>query len=184
MAKRIIIASAVFVSLTAAFFILYFMTQNAFVLTMGIVCGTFSYHFLMRLAVGKCVDMRLHNHVDYQKRWFRLHGWEEKFYRFLRVKKWKKYIPTFAPDAFSLEKRSLEEIVEATCQAELVHEIIMLLSFVPLLFSIPFGAFFVFLGTSVGSALLDSVFVILQRYNRPRLIKLLERQKIRQKDSV
>ncbi len=184
MAKRMIILSAIVLSFTAGLSVLYGVTKNACVLTMGIVFGTFSYHLFMRLAVGKCVDMRLHNHVDYKKRWFRLHGWEEKFYRFLRVKKWKKYMPTFHPDTFSLEEHSLEEIVEATCQAELVHEIIMLLSFVPLLFAIPFGAFFVFLGTSVGSALIDSVFVILQRFNRPRLIKLLERQKTRQKDSV
>ena len=62
------------------------------------------------------------------------------------------------------------------CQAEIVHEIIVILSFVPLLFTIPFGAFPVFLLTSAGSALLDTVFVIIQCCNRPRIMKLARKK--------
>lgn len=58
-----------------------------------------------------------------------------------------------------------------TCQSETVHEVNMLLSFVPLLFSIWFGSLDVFLITSCGAAL----FVIMQRYNRPRLMRLMRR---------
>ncbi len=182
MARKIIMASLIFVALTLGCDFLYFGTKNALVLTLAITFGTSSYHFVMRLAVGKCVDALLHNRVDYTKRWFRPLSWEGRFYRFLQVKKWKKHLFTFDPDAFSFEKRSVEEVIGATCQAEIVHEIIIVLSFVPLLFTIPFGAFFVFLGTSVGAALMDSAFVILQRFNRPRLISLLERQKNRRKN--
>ena len=59
------------------------------------------------------------------------------------------------------------------CGAEVVHEIIMVLSFIPLLFAIPFGVFPVFFITSVIASLVDFVFVIVQRYNRPRIIKLI-----------
>jgi glycosyl-4,4'-diaponeurosporenoate acyltransferase len=41
------------------------------------------------------------------------------------------------------------------------------------LFTVPaFGAFWVFLITSVLSALMDLLFAIMQRYNRPRILKL------------
>ena len=45
-----------------------------------------------------------------------------------------------------------------------------------LLFAIPFGAFPVFLLTSLGAALTDAVFVIVQRYNRPRVIRLIPKR--------
>ena len=60
------------------------------------------------------------------------------------------------------------------CQAEIVHEVIVVLSFLPLLAAIPFGAFPVFLITSLLAAMYDLTFVIMQRYNRPRILKYLQ----------
>ena len=80
------------------------------------------------------------------------------------------------PEAFSVE-RGLIYIAKATCQAELVHEIIIALSFAPMLLAIPFGDFFVFASTSLAAALVDTVFVIIQRYNRPRLVKIISKTK-------
>jgi hypothetical protein len=74
-------------------------------------------------------------------------------------------------------QHSWEEIVQAMCQAEIVHEVIAILSFLPLLGAIPFGAFFVFLVTSVLSALFDLSFVAMQRFNRPRIIKLMKKER-------
>ena len=54
--------------------------------------------------------------------------------------------------------------------------IIVLLSFLPLAFSLVFGSFPVFLITSILSAALDLVFVALQRCNRPRLMRLIQKQ--------
>ena len=53
----------------------------------------------------------------------------------------------------------------------------MVLSFVPVAFSVWFGSLGVFLITSFAAFLFDSVFVILQRYNRPRLMRLAGRGK-------
>ena len=58
----------------------------------------------------------------------------------------------------------------ATCQSELVHETIMLLSFVPLLAIGRYGAAAVFIITSAAAALFDSLFVVVQRFNRFRLL--------------
>ena len=62
------------------------------------------------------------------------------------------------------------------CGAEIVHEVIMVLSFLPLLTVPFFGTFPVFLMTSALSALFDSIFVMAQRYNRPRLVRIYEKQ--------
>ncbi len=53
-------------------------------------------------------------------------------------------------------------------------------SFVPLLFAKWSGAFAVFAATSVLAGLLDSAFVILQRYNRARIWNLLNRVQARE----
>ncbi|MCD7724158.1 MAG: hypothetical protein LUI12_01155 [Clostridiales bacterium] len=53
-------------------------------------------------------------------------------------------------------------------------ENIMVLSFVPLAFSRWFGDVPVFAVTSCGACLVDGVFVAVQRYNRPRLVRLLK----------
>ena len=90
--------------------------------------------------------------------------------------KWKKFIPTYSPETFDTTNKSIEEIVGATCQAEVVHEIIMLFSLLPIALIPIFNAPAVFIITSILSMMIDSIFVILQRYNRPRLIKILKRK--------
>ena len=172
MAKKMKILAATFTAVFVVLVAAYQFYKNELILTLGITFGTFTYHFLMRLAVGKLVDSIFHNRMDYNKWWFRPRRFEKRFYELLKVKKWKKHIPTYDPDTFSAKKHSFEELARATCQAEIVHEIIIVLSFLPILFSIPFGALAAFLLTSILAALFDSVFVILQRYNRPRLLRL------------
>ena len=85
-------------------------------------------------------------------------------------------MPAYEGDLFDPRKHSWDEIAQAMCQAELVHETIALLSFLPLLAVRWFGSFGVFLITSVLSALLDLMFVTMQRYNRPRVVRLAEKQ--------
>ena len=63
----------------------------------------------------------------------------------------------------------------AMCQAELVHETIMVFSFLPIIASVWFESIGVFVITSIVSALIDLIFVIIQRYNRPRIIRILQK---------
>ena len=138
----------------------------------AITFGTIFYHLAMRLAVGSIIDARYHNHMDYTKKWFAEKAFERKLYKKIRVKKWKKHFPTFNPQDFDLKSRSVTDIIQVTCQAEVVHEINMILSFIPIVFSIWFGSVEVFLLTSFAAFVFDCIFVIIQRYNRPRLIRL------------
>lgn len=146
-------------------------TQGTLWKTAAITFGTALYHFAMRLAVGGIWDRILKNRVNHRRKWFQPRSWEAPLYRLLKVKQWKKYAPTFETELFDLRKHSLEEIIGATCQAELVHETIVPLSFAPLALGRWFGAEGVFLVTSLLAAAVDLCFVVIQRYNRPRLVR-------------
>ena len=79
-------------------------------------------------------------------------------------------MPAYSPETFDLQKRSAEQIITSTCQAEFIHELNAILSFLPLFASILYGEFYVFLFTSLFASIYELLFVIIQRYNRPRLI--------------
>lgn len=164
--------------LFVVFLILYYFTSVDLCEALAITFGTILYHFVMRLAVGFLFNTFMKNRADYNKKWYRLCLWENKLYDLLKVKTWKNKMPTYNPDLFNYRKHSWEEIAQAMCQAELVHETIIVLSFAPITASIWFGAFWVFLSTSVAGACLDLTFVIIQRYNRSRVIKMIERKHI------
>ena len=138
--------------------------------------GTTAYHFAMRLAVGYLLPKLTDYDFDYRHAWFQPRFWESALYRKLHLRSWKGKLPTYAPGQFSLKNNTLHRIIQNMCGAELVHEIIMVLSFLPLLMVPIWGEFRVFLITSALAALFDSIFVMAQRYNRPRLVRIYERQ--------
>ena len=130
----------------------------------------------MRLTVGHIYDHTMQNRANLSSKHWQLRPWEKSFYEKLGVKKWKGNMPTYDPELFSPQKHSWEEIAQAMCQAELVHTTIIPLSFLPLLAAIPWGSFGVFLITSLLAACYDAIFVIMQRYNRPRIMRLLKKE--------
>lgn len=156
---------------------LYMNTGNKISLSLAITFGTISYHFIMRLFIGFFINFLLDNHVDYHRRWFQVSDVEQEFYNKIKVKKWKGKMATYAPESFDNRIHTWDEIAQATCQAELVHEVIIVFSFIPVFASIPFDALFVFVMTSVLAACYDAIFIVMQRYNRPRIVKLVEKTK-------
>lgn len=141
-------------------------------LTIAITFGTISYHLGIRLLVGLLYNVGMKNHADYTKKWYQVHPWENKLYQVLKVKAWKNKMPTYAPLVFSNKEHTWHEIAQAMCQSELVHETNILLSFLPVIASRWFGAFSVFFITSLCGAIFDLLFVIIQRYNRARVVKI------------
>lgn len=156
--------------------VLYHATGLSALYSCAITFGTMFYHLAVRLLCGWTFSAVFHNQINAERRWFQPRCWEPALYRRLHVKRWKNHMPTFDPDTFSLQKHSLDEIIGVTCQSELVHECNIVLSAVPLFFSIWFDNFPVFLLTSLLAAAFDGIFVILQRYNRPRLQALAKRR--------
>ena len=178
-AMKKIIKSITIISfiLTLLFSAVYFHTENSASLSLAITMGTTLYHFAMRLAVGFFYDRIMNNKTDLSRWWYQPKGFEKRIYNWLNVKNWKGIMPSYEPELFDPQKHTWNEIAQAMCQAELVHETIILLSFVPILFAKLFGALPVFVITSLLAAAFDMIFVIMQRYNRPRVIRLAEKKK-------
>lgn len=155
---------------------LYHWLDAGWLFSCAITCGTTAYHILLRLFAPVIVLAVFRRRYDVHHWWFRTRTWEMRLYDRLGVQQWKSHVPTWDPGQFSLEKHSLQEIAQNMCHAELVHEFIVVLSFTSLLLAIPFGSFPVFLITAVLAAAFDSMFVMVQRYNRPRIVMILDRR--------
>ena len=164
---------------TVLFALLYRKTASGIWLSLVITCGTFAYHFVMRLPTGLICQKVMRNRADYRKRWYQVGTHEQALYEKLRVKHWKKRLPSYDASLFDPHLHTWEEIVQAMCQAELVHETIAVLSFLPITAGQWFGAFPIFILTSILAAAVDLMFVILQRYNRQRVLRMLERKHFR-----
>ena len=179
MAKIVKGIAAFSLAATVILAISYKVTSSGILLPLAITSGTIAYHFVMRLMVGLAFHATMRNKADYRKRWYQVSKREMAVYEKLKVKKWKRRMPTYDPALFDPRLHTWEEIVQAMCQAELVHETIAVLSFLPIAAGVWFGEFPVFIVTSVLSAACDMVFVIMQRYNRQRVTKLLNRKSVR-----
>lgn len=153
----------------------YAFFESHFLLSITITAWTISYHLLMRLAVGWIVNRIMHNQANCYHTWFKLKKFEIILYRFLKIRKWKGKMPTYSPELFDSSMHSHMEIAQAMCQAEIVHECIIVLSFLPVILTIFFDNFWIFLLTSLAAALFDLLFVMMQRFNRPRILRIAER---------
>ena len=166
--------TAVTALVTVILAVAYRFFPSDWVLSAAITTGTTFYHFAMRLVVGSIVPHCIHSPM--KRRWFAQKSFEPRLYEALQVKQWKDHMPTYDPAAFSLRSNSLEQIVYNSCVSEAVHEVIVLFSFLPILFTFLWGALPVFLITSLLAAAFDSCFIVMQRYNRPRLLRILAKK--------
>ena len=77
----------------------------------------------------------------------------------------------------NFEIRDLKQLYINMLHSELVHIAIVILSYVPLIISIFWSylndSILIFLITSVLSSLMDMSFVVAQRYNSPRVKRLM-----------
>lgn len=154
-------------------FVLYYgnIYHNSIFLWIGITAFTIMYHLWMRIIMGNVTKLFK---VNYKQWWFKEKSFEKKLYKLLRVKKWKGKALTYNPELFSVKNYSLEEIVNTMTKAERDHWINELISLSTLLFAIPWGVFWIFLVTAIFAMLFDGQFIVIQRYNRPRIVKILQ----------
>lgn len=143
-----------------------------------IVCGFLSF------ALGQALPRRW---FDFDAFPYRAFGWEKKgkVYDRVRVHKWKDSVPDmsrFVP--FMVKKKAalartpetMARLIRETCVAELVHwALIVLVS--PIIAHASGGTLGAVLGAAYGAGNLS--FVIIQRYNRPRLREILSRMEER-----
>lgn len=113
---------------------------------------------------------------------FRLFGWEKQgtVYNLLCVRRWKEKLPDMSAilprvmPSKQLPKRAtaadLELMIQETCVAELVHGILCVLGF---------GCVLIWKGVcgwvvSIVYLLANIPYIIIQRYNRPKLMRILK----------
>jgi len=160
-------------------FTLYYRNiyKNEIILWIGITAFTIMYHFWLRIIMGN-VSKLFKNHLNYKQWWFRKRKFENKLYKILHVKEWKGKALTYNPESFSLKQNSLEDIANTMVKSEIDHWINEVISLSTLLFSIIWGQFWIFLLTAIAAMIFDGQFIVIQRYNRPRIIKILEKRKL------
>ena len=159
-------------------FTLYYKNiyKEKVILWTGITAFTIMYHFWVRIIMGN-VSKLFKNHMNYKQSFFRERKFEKKLYKMLKVKQWKGKALTYNPESFSLKNHSLEEIANTMCKSEIDHWINEFISLSTLLFAILWGELWIFAITALVAMIFDGQFIVIQRYNRPRVLKVLERDK-------
>ena len=171
---------AVMAVLASSMFILYYggICKNAPVLWIGIVSFMILYHFGLRLLMGVFTK---HMGINYTHPFFKPRSFEKKLYKFLRVREWRDKVLTFEPDEFLMSKRTLFQIANTMSKAETDHWINEIISISAIFFFLIWGMFPIYLITSVAAMLFDAQFIVLQRFQRPKVVRLIEAEKRKNK---
>ena len=180
MKKLIVIGSVVSVFGGILSVLVYNICGSALAFSLAVTFFTTLYHFVMRVLVSYIVVIARKNKADNKK--FEISEAEEKFYKIIIIKKWKKYAPTYDTRQFCLKDLTHDEIIHNMTNAGIGHGAIVVLSFVPMLFSKAVGGFWAFLITSVLAAVFDLQFVLIQRFNKSRMSRVMEKD--RKKDRI
>lgn len=130
--------------------------------------------------IGEKLPRRLYS---YKRSLFRVRGWEDGgriYEKLFNVKKWKGRLPELSDVLHSrfskkhlraLTHDYLVEFLVESCKAEFTHWMIILVSFLFVLWADIAIMFRVVLLAN----LLNLPYIIIQRYNRPRIIRLLKK---------
>ncbi len=164
-------------------FSLYYggQTENGAVLWTGIVAFMIVYHFWGRIILGNVTKLFKPNPNSW---WFREKRFEKRLYELLFVGKWKDKALTYNPEAFSMKAHTLEEIAAVMTKSELDHWVNEVISLVSILFSLLWGKVWIFVITAIIAMLFDAQFIAIQRYNRPRVLRLAEKKKLHSKKEI
>lgn len=146
--------------------------RNEFVLWSGIVAFMILYHFGLRILFGE-ITKRFN--FDYNNRFFLQKPFEKKIFRILKVRKWKDKVLTFDPEAYDFKNRTLDELATTMCKSETDHWINEIISVLSVFFALLWGCFPVFLIQMIVAMLFDLQFIFVQRYNRPIVLRLMNR---------
>jgi hypothetical protein len=156
-------------------FALYYLGRydNDIVLWMGIISFMIFYHFGLRIFMG---EMTKKLTISYTHPWYKQRKFEKKLYRLLRVRSWKDKVLTFEPDKYDFQNRTLEELATTMAKSELDHWINEVISITSVFFAFIWGVFPAFIITAILAMLFDAQFIVVQRYNRPIVLRLIGRK--------
>ncbi len=134
--------------------------------------------FLQMLITHLCapvVFIVFRKKFNYKNPWFKEKDFENRLYKLLKVKKWKSKVTTYEENQVSITHHSIEDVILNMCHAEIVHEFIAICSYLPLALCSHINSFLL-ITSSLCFSIIHLLYAVIQRYNRPRLIKILERK--------
>ena len=134
--------------------------------------------------LGESIDR---DSIQFEKFPFAPYRWESegRFYKKLRIESWKKALPDKSRFVRTMVRKSIEDnrssehlkcLIEETCVAELVHWLLLLVGQLLRLFS----ESAVGVVASILYSLSNVPFIMIQRYNRPRLVALYQKTLVRE----
>lgn len=160
-----------------SFYMYYIVgSKSEGLLWVGIISVLIVYQFSLRLIFG---TVNSHLPISYRQRLFKELGFEKSIYKRVHVKKWKHKVPTYNPELFVLEDFTMEEIASTMAKVEADHWANVLISFSTLLFIFIWGRAWFFVPVVIFAVLFDLVFISIQRFNRPRVLKIIEKEESR-----
>lgn len=154
-------------------------TVSQIVLWLGVVAFTIMYHFWVRIIMGNVLKL-FKKHITYKQWFFKEKFFEKNIYTKIKVKEWKDKVLTYAPGEFDLKENSLETVANNMAKAELDHWINGLISISTIFFGFIWGIFWPFVVSAIFAIVFETQFIILQRFNRPRVVKLIEKENSRE----
>lgn len=161
--------------IAAVCFILYYggISESGVILWTGVTFFTVVYHLWGRLIMGNVTKLW---GIRYTHFWFKERPFEKKIYEALRVKHWKDRALTYNPELYNVKERTMEQIANTMAKSETDHWVNVGISLSTLLFALLWGEFWIFLITAVAAILFDGQFILIQRYNRPRVLRILAKK--------
>ena len=139
----------------------------------GIISFMILYHFGLRILMG---NVTRYIRIDCNSLLFRQKPFEKGLYKLLRVRKWKDKVLTFDPASFDFENRTPLQLAQTMTKSELDHWINEIISVLSILFALIWGCLPACLLSALAAMLFDAQFIIVQRYNRPIVLRLMGRQ--------
>ena len=176
----IVIALGILISITCLGTYYAGITENNIFLWIGITAFTITYHFWGRIILGN-ISKLFKKYINYNQWWFKEKWFEKNLYEILRVKKWKGKALTYNPEQFDLKTNSLDQIANTMVKSEIDHWINEVISISTMFFGLIWGETWIFVITALAAMIFDGQFIVIQRYNRPRVLKILEKRNKSQK---
>ena len=150
-------------------------TKREIFFNIAIVLGATAIHFFIMFLSAPIVFTIFRKRFNYSSAWFNQKSFEKSMYRVLRVKDWKSKVPAYDSREYSLKDHLPEEIIMNMCHAEVVHEVICVLSYIPILLGRVIGDYKILILTSMIFSCCHLPFIFIQRFNRPRIISVKNR---------
>ena len=138
-------------------------------------------HGLFRILVPSFLFLIFRYRFDPESFWFSEKSFEKGLYEKMNVKEWKSFVEklSFHPHKFDMEKHDDAFILGYMCHAELCHEITIILDLMTCLMAGNIIEFIFILILALVLVSLEMSFITVQRYNKPRLLRIKKRKEER-----